>query len=793
MKYLSSPVSVEIVTTKQDKYKDIKSTIYELDDQIEMLSPHVDRLDYFVAIASGIICGMLDIMWVGDFDLSRGRTIASDEVEGFVKKTAKLLGCKEDDIANSVNFLEKFGLPADGNTPDFGGGLQHHLRDFAHHPTVVGLAFSLLTQFTEMSYGTDTSGAFLVVPVPDKSKIFIGKNAPDKLFRGTIIWFFHLVSDMAGSHSTAGKGGGTGIPGPVLSLAKEISAIPGMNKIVREDQSLSAFLSKAFNGTLLAQHDENGKIKKGTELKLDLRGELGAVEELGRQAIPVIANECIVRAFFFIRRLAIEIKNSKISKVEDFKKIDWNKIKPYGNPTLTRMLTIATGVFTAIDVTEAIITEKYFVSINYVGIGRFTVALGTEAISFLKIRNLKAIKAMYEEVDRFIYSEEDSETYERIGKAMNIDKFGLTLEQTEILYNIELQKALNDIDCTVAPVKGEKIIALKKDWIKEWKEFMELGFPGFIGDDKAVLHWYEKDELKQKIEEENPKEIWYRLVLLEAMLFEPYYALSLEKNKKGEDVPSKKYNDLNNPINGYKKGDGDKFLEESFSISYYPAGYVKRIRKTYDKVILELNEVLKTAITSLGIATAIAFATVLTAGMFAPAIAVALVGSNFTGLSGAALTSACLAYLGGGAIAAGGLGMAGGTMAIVGGSAILGVGVGAGVGGAAGARGLLTERTAILESAKLMTATREIFLNDEHDLEYSTTILEQYVSRVAAMEKELVDLRIKEELASKDTKKELKKKIKEIEDPVHAMKIAMKSMNKFNSSFGAGLQECEKN
>lgn len=44
-----------------------------------------------------------------------------------------------------------------------------------------------------------------------------------------------------------------------------------------------------------------------------------------------------------------------------------------------------------------------------------------------------------------------------------------------------------------------------------------------------------------------------------------------------------------------------------------------------------------------------------------------LFSSSFSGLSGAALTSACLAYLGGGAIADGGLGMAGGTMAIVGG------------------------------------------------------------------------------------------------------------------------------
>lgn len=68
--------------------------------------------------------------------------------------------------------LEKrFPIPSDGNTPDFGGGLQHHLRDFAHHPTIVGLAFSLLTQFTEKSYGTDVNGVFLVVDVPEKASL----------------------------------------------------------------------------------------------------------------------------------------------------------------------------------------------------------------------------------------------------------------------------------------------------------------------------------------------------------------------------------------------------------------------------------------------------------------------------------------------------------------------------------------------------------------------------------------------------------------------------------------------
>ena len=125
----------------------------------------------------------------------------------------------------------KFPIPSDGNTDDFGGGLQHHLRDFAHHPTVIGLVFSLLTQFTYKSYGTDVHGAFHFADVPEKSRAFIGDDVVTKILYGTIIWFFHLVSDVSGSSSSTGKSNGTGIPGPILSLAKELSVLPAFKDI----------------------------------------------------------------------------------------------------------------------------------------------------------------------------------------------------------------------------------------------------------------------------------------------------------------------------------------------------------------------------------------------------------------------------------------------------------------------------------------------------------------------------------------------------------------------------------
>lgn len=274
---------ISVIDKSQMASLDIEQSLFDLNNRIEAMKSEAAQFDYFVAVSSGVLCGLMDILWVGEFSLARGRELTDKEVGEFVKKVAKVLGCKDDGLKGSVAFLEKmFPLAADGNTSDFGGGLQHHLRDFAHHPTIAGLIFSVLTQFTGMSYGTDTLGNFIVVPVPEKSKQFIGKDIPDKLLKGTVIWFFHLVSDIAGSSSTAGLSGGTSILGPILAMAKEMSDLPIFQKMTIKDEPLSKFLSKLFNGIFFAQHDEAGRIIKGTEIKLDFRGELGAVVELGR-------------------------------------------------------------------------------------------------------------------------------------------------------------------------------------------------------------------------------------------------------------------------------------------------------------------------------------------------------------------------------------------------------------------------------------------------------------------------------------------------------------------------------
>lgn len=363
-----------------------------IDKEIDRLTNQADYIDYLISFSSGILASIIDIFLVGEFNLERGREFGSEKVDDFVMKVAKLTGYEgEDNLSKAVAHLEKFGTPSDSNTMDFGGSLQHHLRDFAHHPTPVGLIFSLLTQFTEKSYGTDKNGRFKIEPVRDTE--FIGENIPEKILFGVIYWFLHMVSDMAGSRSTAGAG--TGLPGPLLSFAKELSALPFFQNIEINGEKLTVWISKLFNGTLLAKRDEDGKIKK--PLRFDLRAEIGILNELKRQSLPVLINECVVRGFYFIRRFTMQIKEKDIVGMNELDKIEWKKTLPFKNRTVVRMLTVAMGTYTTVDMLDASIrsvtksrgnysrfVKEFALRVNVLGVGRFTFALGTDLVMGMK-------------------------------------------------------------------------------------------------------------------------------------------------------------------------------------------------------------------------------------------------------------------------------------------------------------------------------------------------------------------------------------------------------------------------
>ena len=636
-----------------------------------------DRLDCLAAASIGVLSGILNVFWQKKFDIEGARDWGAEKVEALVVKAAKSQGFKpktdaeDDTLRAAIRFLEeKFPLAADKATAEMGGGLQHHLRDFEHHPSPLGLFFSVLTQFTRRAYGTDTAGSFMVVDLPADAAI--GKNFNEKIAFGTVRWLFHLVSDMAGSSNTPGAG--TGIPGPILSFLKELSALPffGNYNIDYKGSEIafSQYISKLFNGTAI--RDEDGK-----PIRFDLRAEVGVIDQALSQVKSVIANECIVRGYYFVSRLLTEIKQKEIASIADIGMVDPTRVLTHNNRALKRMMSISSSVFVAVNVGNAAIraaaksggsksafAKGVLVRLNYFGIARMALALKDDA------------PYIAEDLKELI--EERFGDYVRFTQDFSL--LELSPRTARVLNSIEAFALENDISAT----KNAKQQKIKTEWAKRWREKVALE----MGVDEGAYFLSEENVCSElrALGGEGATTSWEALFVLELAQFKPY--VPFEKHD-GKQDKSPKY--------------GVDYLRKVLPTKQdvLTSKEIKSILASRDRYERKLTGSTAKAFVGGAAVVVVTAATGGAAYAFAPLIAPMIAGEAVAGLSGAALTSASLAAIGGGSLAAGGLGMAGGTAILAGGGALLGL-AGSGTVALAANVGALPEQYVLGECCKLL-------------------------------------------------------------------------------------------
>ena len=598
--------------------------------------------DYLFAAASGILMGALGSLWQKDINLTEARKFGEEKIQKIVIGAAQRAGLDKEhpNIADAIRFLEKrFPSVGDKLTAAFGGGLQHHLRDFSHHPSPVGLVCSLLMQFTGKGFGTKTDGTFAIFDLPAdamKDGLLVGRNVPEKSLYGTVKWLFHLISDMAGSSSTPGAG--TGIPGPLLSFLKEASSLPFFRDLSigyeGKMRTLSQWISKAFNGTLLKDED-------GNPLRFDLRTEVGLAEQILTQVPAVLANECIVRGFYTITRFVDELKRCDVSSVKDLARINPSRFLPLNSRALTRMLTVASGSFVVVNsgiaAVRAVVegtasggvgaVPLFFMRLNYAGIGRFAFALRADS------------SYIYEDVEAWWEQRQKSE------KGAEVAVYAPLGQDVQRVLDSLRMVWLED-DCQRE--KKEDKRTRKEIQIGAWKRRQEI--TADAGQGSYFLESAEGyRELRGICSGEGGELV--RLAIAQNLLgYQPYAA------ERGLSLSQTWLTDV--------------FVAEQDVIDAALLKRLKGAQQSYDRWLS--GTYTKWALRG---AAAVA-ATVATGGAAAaaaPVIATVLAGGAVTGLSGAALTSASLAWVGGGSLAAGGLGMAGGTAIITGGGAVIGL------------------------------------------------------------------------------------------------------------------------
>src|SRR5574344_2451877 len=179
----------------------IEEKITESTETIQKLTPECDKTDYILAVTSGAICGVIDIFLVGKPGESPIGDITDKWFEERTKDFAKLCGFKGDDtsLSSVIRFLEKkFKVPYDQSV---GGGIfkellnltpdNHHFKSLGHNPTLLGLFFSILNQFTNTSsFVADVN--LITLKNSDGEYELEGHNIPSKLFCGFTNWFGHI-------------------------------------------------------------------------------------------------------------------------------------------------------------------------------------------------------------------------------------------------------------------------------------------------------------------------------------------------------------------------------------------------------------------------------------------------------------------------------------------------------------------------------------------------------------------------------------------------------------------------
>lgn len=376
--------------------------------EIERLTYSGDGLDLAMAVSSGLITGLLDVFLVGEWNFKDAKALSNQQMNEKVMDFAKKNGYKGDRLSGAVAFLEdKFPFPGDNTWSGEGIHVStqtHHLDDFKHHPTLVGLICSILDQFTKTSTYHNRFGDVAKIPMAvDENGMLEGKTPTTKVSAGIINWCFtvakqregHLVSDMAGSKQTAGKG--MGLPGGILSTLRELAALPGLR-----DTDFALKLTNAYQngfGTGKGQVDLgvfNSLFEGAESNRLDMRTEGAIKHELGRQSMPVILNEVVVRSFYFVRHFTTELKITG-----DVDLIDWKKVLPIRNRTIVRMMTISIGTMEVVDLVDAAARSGgalpvFVLRVNFVGIGRFAIAGTSDIMMGVKKERLELAMASAE-------------------------------------------------------------------------------------------------------------------------------------------------------------------------------------------------------------------------------------------------------------------------------------------------------------------------------------------------------------------------------------------------------------
>lgn len=637
--------SVNLEFTEQE-YKESEFVDAIFDEEVKGAKKEY----YAVAAACGLLTATLSQVRLTDL-LEIKDKLAEKDIEKYVIMAARVAGYKKDDIKGASQFILKKAVPfMQGHIPS---QLLDYFYDLSSNPRLSGLVFSVITQFTGEKYQINEKGKVTKKKVP--SYYAIGRYPAEKILYGFLYWVFALAANTAVSKKSVVDD--LKIPKELVGVLREYVDIPLLKKIPENLQDAevkySCWIQKLFEDSEIIEVD-------GTRTAFNLlQLIMGTAVEAIEESFPVLLNECLFRGFYFIKQLSGAAR--KIGSFNELETLDPHDVLPFNNQVVSKMAVIASGTFMAADLACAAIRvllktrgkPKDFVrslraEANIAGVGRFILAVGADSKYW--VENVRVLFVRNNNEKEYI----DYEDVIGADPEANAVFSSLALEpvQARLLYCFESEAVLEDIKGT----KDEKVKKRKEKWLSEWQSQIVKGLEyqddDFFSASLEELHVYLKEQGKSKANYR-----WIYLMAMELALFKAYQPLGTENDSA--------YSKLKFDAKTVET----VFLKKQGIVKF---SQWKDIRSAYSKHYGMISGNTQNTVLGVGISALVVLATGGLASVFAPQIAVVLAGEAVAGLHGAALTSASLAFVGGGALAAGGGGMAAGAAIITGGGALLG-------------------------------------------------------------------------------------------------------------------------
>jgi len=363
------------------------TSIIEKEDAKYLQGNSCDACDYLTAVACGAIGGLVDIFFVSTPEDSKLGKWTDQQVDNTVMAFARKMGWnpKEKNINNvnsAIGFLEqRFKVNYDQRLSTDVDNLfeilpkSHHMMSLAHSPDIIGLFFSVLNQFTSTS--TFVAGGTLIT-ISTKTFELQGTTFISKIFSGVVNWFGHLMSDVAGSSGSHGRG--TGIVMPFYELF-------GFCKFGNFDnKTLAELAMQAF--------------QQGYDFRFGIT-----------QAIPVILTDLIIRVVWSFRQHF------------QFKKALTDCVPNMSHENLRTMLLLGHGTLCLMDGADAVIRSGgnwmlFFMRMNLIAWVRFSALVLKEICIRIGIA-----LPLQEELDAYKRLASYMQSYYEALKKIDLDRF----------------------------------------------------------------------------------------------------------------------------------------------------------------------------------------------------------------------------------------------------------------------------------------------------------------------------------------------------------------------------------